>query len=127
MIFGGIVAFFAALDLVVGCFNVARDHHDLIRNFSGLERQIIAAGKDITEKQLNEFVVRRLEIEEDEPPQLRVLNVLCHNDVVKALGSDKKYLVHVGFWTRLTSDICDFGADNLERQMDRLEKAETSI
>jgi hypothetical protein len=76
---------------------------------------------------LNEFVVRRLEIEEDEPPQLRVLNVLCHNDVVKALGSDKKYLVHVGFWTRLTSDICDFGADNLERQMDRLEKAETSI
>jgi hypothetical protein len=121
ILFGSVVAFFAALDLVIGCSGVARDHHDLIRKFSLLERHITKAGNDITEQELNNLVNQRLEIEEDEPPHLRVLNVLCHNELVKALGYDKKHLVHVGRVPRFFAHIHDFGADNLEKQMDKSE------
>jgi hypothetical protein len=121
IVFGSLVAFFTALDLVIGCSGVARDHHDLIRKFSYLERQITKAGNGITEQEVNGFVNQRLEIEEDEPPHLRVLNILCHNELVKASGYDKKHLVHVGRFARFVADVFDFGADKLEKQMDKSE------
>jgi hypothetical protein len=123
IMFGGIVAFFAALDLVIGCAGAARDHHDLIRKFSALERQIVMAGNDIKENGLNALEIQRLEIEEDEPPQMRVLNILCHNELIKALGLDKKYLVHVGWFSRWCAQIADIGADKWQKEIDKTESA----
>jgi hypothetical protein len=127
IIFGAVVAFFAALDLVIGCSGAARDHHDLIRNFSALERQIVAAGSNITENSLNGFEIQRLEIEEDEPPQMRVLNILCHNELVKARGIDKKHLVHVGRLSRWCAQIADIGADKWQKEMEKIEQTKPVV
>jgi hypothetical protein len=121
--FGSIVAFFAALDLVVGCSKAARAHHDLIRKFSALEQKIILASGDITESELNRLTTERLKIEEEEPPTMRILNVLCHNELVKARGLDKKHLVNVAWPLVALAHISDFGADGLQKQMDKIESS----
>jgi hypothetical protein len=117
IIFGSLVAFFAAIDLIVGCSKTARDHNDLCRDFLGLQREIILAGNEITEKQINEFIGKRLEIEEAEPPKLRVLDILCHNELIKASGKNIGHMVEVGKLQRWLADVLDISADSLEKSM----------
>jgi hypothetical protein len=117
IIFGSLVALFAAIDLIVGCSKTARDHNDLCRDFLGLQRAIILAGNEITEKQLNEFIAKRLEIEEEEPPKLRVLDILCHNELIKASGKNIGHIVEVGNLQRFLADVLDVSADKLEKSM----------
>ncbi|MDD5140792.1 MAG: hypothetical protein PHY43_11095 [Verrucomicrobiales bacterium] len=117
IVFGSLVALFAALDLIIGCSKTARDHNDLCRNFLGLQREIVLAGNEITDKQLNEFVAKRLEIEEEEPPKLRVLDILCHNELIKASGKNIGHMVEVGKFQRILADVLDISADKLEKSM----------
>lgn len=42
----------------------------------------------------------RLEIEAEEPPMLRVLDVLCRDDVVRDMDLDSSGYVPVGLWQR---------------------------
>ena len=54
--------------------------------------------------------IRRLDIEAKEPPIYRVLDVICHNEVAKALGKEK-YRVKVTRLQRLFKNIFDIRAD----------------
>ena len=65
-------------------------HRDLKRRFISLEKNIRTKGLSA-----EEACLERLNIEADEPPILRTLDTLCHNELVQARGEDEKHLVQV--------------------------------
>src|ERR1700722_15874745 len=81
---GAVVAILSSIDLVVGFATKARDYHDLMKAFSALEREMTKAEQHLTQQKLAEFTNKRLSIEEDEPPTLRVLDMYCHNELCLA-------------------------------------------
>jgi hypothetical protein len=80
-----LVALASAFDLVIGTAEMARKHSDLAAWFILLEKEIVLAG-DPTEASLRAHTAKRLEIEADEPPILRTLDRLCHNELCRAMG-----------------------------------------
>ena len=90
-----IVTVFSAVDLVVGTSKAAGLHNDLARRFIALEKNMVLVG-DPTEEDNRQFTADRLAIEADEPPILRVLDVLCHNELMRAMGFPDSDLVKVG-------------------------------
>jgi hypothetical protein len=106
--FGGITALIGTFDLVIGFSNCSRDHHDLAKEFSGLERQMIKVDDSPTPDDLVKYTDRRLEIEEDEPPTLRALDAYCHNELVRAMewpDEEKAKLAWYQSWFKQWFDI----------------------
>jgi hypothetical protein len=87
--YGTAAGFFSLLDIVIGTSQLARTHSDLSAEFILLEKDMVLAGDRIPKSELAKFTARRLEIEIKEPPPLRVLDRLCYNDLVRAMGYDK--------------------------------------
>jgi hypothetical protein len=83
LFFGAFIAIVGSLDLVIGFSNKARDYRDLARDFVQLEIQMMEAGDNPDEKTLAALFNKRLEIEQNEPPILRVLDCYCHNEMVR--------------------------------------------
>ncbi len=107
--FAALVTFFAALDLAFSHAVRARDHHDFERRWIALEREIVRAG-DYDDPTYAALCEKRLVIEADEEPPLRVLDVLCHNEQALADGrSDDLY--KVTRMQRLLSQWTDWRAD----------------
>jgi len=79
------VALLSAADLVVGTADMAHVHHDLRRQFGGLEADIIG---DIAPSAaiLAAWEARRLAIEAHEPPVYVALDILCENELIRATG-----------------------------------------
>jgi hypothetical protein len=96
-VLAGIISLIGTLDLVIGFSTKARDYHDLVKEFSALEREMTLMDTNRTQENLAKFINRRLEIEEEEPPILRVLNNYCHNELCRATGKDKKYWVKINW------------------------------
>ena len=84
------VAFVAACDLAVGTGRRADRHGDLARQFIGLE-QSFAHGRSLDETEYEELTKARLQIEASEPPILRLLDALCHFELLRALGDATKH------------------------------------
>ncbi|MEQ1656774.1 MAG: hypothetical protein ABL960_13850 [Nitrospira sp.] len=89
-----LVAVASAIDLVVGTGAMARLHNDLAKKFIHLEKEIVLAGEP-TEGSLRKFTACRLEIEAEEPPILRTLDRLCHNEMLRAEGHSSNKIVRV--------------------------------
>jgi hypothetical protein len=81
-----VVTILATLDLVIGFSVKAKEHEILYRRFCDLHIRMA----DSTEFE-NDFVKDRLEIEKDEFPIYRALNLLCHNEEARAIGSKEIY------------------------------------
>lgn len=115
--YGTLAGISSIIDLVIGTDEMARLHSDLAREFITLERRMVLAGNEITDKQLAEFIDQRLEIESKEPPVLHVLNVICHNELAKAMGYPKseqsKKLTRLQIFF---APFCDISAHSLEKQ-----------
>ncbi|MGE0487357.1 MAG: hypothetical protein AB7Q81_24600 [Gammaproteobacteria bacterium] len=105
--FAAVVTVVAALNLVVGSARMARTHHDLARRFIALEAEI-AVVVEPDEANYRRWVAARLAIEAEEPPVLRVLDTICHNDVLRAMGFDPSYAIPVGPVQRRLAHFCDF-------------------
>ena len=76
----------AAIDLVFGTTRRATLHSVLGRQFSQLEADMVPHENDVesvTQEVLARFKTCRLRIESDEPPKLRVIDLLSHNDLVR--------------------------------------------
>ena len=73
---------------------------------------MMRAGEQIEVEELNEFTARRLEIEMEEPPLLRVLNIICHNEEIIAQGSSAEPLP-VKWWQRGMAAFLDLNAHRL--------------
>ena len=72
VVFGILVVLLSTADLVFQWSRKARDHEDLYRRFTELERAMIGMGEDkFKDKHLVEFTDRRLAIEADETDHLQ--------------------------------------------------------
>lgn len=62
----------------------------------------------ITDKNLKQFKAERLNIESDEPPVLKVLDSICHNELMRAMGFPEERFLKIGFLQRSLSQLFDF-------------------
>lgn len=102
----GMVTVLSAINLVIGSSRMARLHADLARKFIDLEKQVISAGEAAAESLLT-YQACRLDIEAEEPPVLRVLDTLCHNELMRAMGYPMSQMVHVAWYQRLLAQVVD--------------------
>ena len=118
-------AVFSAIELVFGPGRSASQHNELARDFIALEQEALRVGAaNMTAESILVLQIRRLDIEAKEPPVYRVLDVICHNEVAKALGYSKKHRVGGVTWLqRLFKNIFDIGADRLEKGVDHASRA----
>ena len=68
-------------------------------------------------------MTQRLEIETREPPHYRVLNLLCHNEMVKAMGKPAHEYVDIPRWQSLLAHFTDVGSSGLEKRRRAAEEA----
>jgi len=110
--FGGTIAALQAIDLIAGTATKARLHSDLARSFINLERELTLADADAPVAPL---IARRLEIEADEPPVLRWLDLLCHNEMSRSeFGADAQ-TYQVPRLQRFLADWADLSEVDLKR------------
>jgi hypothetical protein len=85
-------AVLAALDLTFGMSRRATAHASLAQQFAQLEREMVPYEHDenVDAATATGFRQRRLEIEESEPPKLRVIDLLCHNELVTSTYRHEK-------------------------------------
>lgn len=100
------VAVFSVIDLVVGTAQAARLHNDLSKRFFELEKAIISL-KDPKAEDIAKLTTQRLDIEADEPPPLKVLDSMCHNELLRAMDYDKSYFFNIKWYQRLFSQLFD--------------------
>lgn len=103
----GLVAVTSAIDLVVGTGAMARLHNELAKKFILLEKEIVLAGEP-TEDKLRSFTSSRLEIEAEEPPILRTVDRLCHNELLRAEGHSSDKFVRVTWLQRQLAHFINF-------------------
>ena len=102
-----VTAVAGAAELVFRTAKTARLHNELAREFIALEKELVLAGEGLPEPRLHELQARRLDIEVREPPPLRVLDTLCHNELLRAMGYPPEQQVRVGFWQRAFAQLFD--------------------
>ncbi len=102
------VSIVAAIDLVVGNADKARLHHDLSKRFIALEKEVVSE-REPTADDLSLWTATRLEIESEEPPVKRVLDVMMHNELLRAMGYDQDsgQYVKLGTFQRLFAQLFD--------------------
>ena len=101
-----LVTVFSVLDLVVGSARLARLHSDLARRFFELEKAINVVPIP-TEEDLIRLTNERLDIEKDEPPPLKNLDSICHNELLRAMGYDPSEEVQIEWYQRLFANFLD--------------------
>ena len=107
------VTVMAAADQAFGFMRKAWLHNDLAAEFTRLEQDLARAGDYPCEVDLHGFSSRRLDIEAREPPVKHVLNVICHNEVMRAEGYPPEKLAEIGFWQRALAHVVDFNEHRL--------------
>ena len=102
----------AAFDLVFGLNRMARLHMDLTRQWLHLEQGLtIAPPADATA--LNRYKADRLDLDMKEPPVLRVLNLISHNEVALATGRDD-YFYKISWWQRVLANFWDINDQQIK-------------
>ena len=109
----GLAAILAALDLVLGFSRTAHRHAEFARECAELEREALRVGGEPSEIELAKLVDRRLEIEAREPAVRRVLDILCHDELVIALGLPESYLSNVTPFQRKLAQFVDVTPNRL--------------
>ncbi len=113
-----LVSALTAFSLVFGLIGRAWQHADLTRQFIDLEREMEARKKEPQEDLVKEITDRRLQIEATEPPVLRVMDAICYNELLCAMGyEDKKDDVYIEITRlqRLCAPVFDLGGDRFRR------------
>ncbi len=114
-----IVAFFSAIDLIIRTSEKAILHHDIARRFTNLEKQMISIDEDnITNKDVARYISSRLGIEADEPPAKRILDIICHNELNKAMGNNKNEEVKLEFWQKNMANFFDINLDKTRKKIE---------
>ena len=108
-------AIFAALDVVFAPSRVARHHNEIARDFIGLEQNALRAGSALSQDELLKLQTQRLDIEAKEPPIYRVLDAICNDELVRALGHPDEYRSNVTWFQRALKNIVDVQAHKIRR------------
>lgn len=80
---------------------------NLPKKFIHLEREIALVGEP-TDDNLRKFTACRLEIEAEEPPILRTLDRLCHNEMLRAEGHSLDKIVRVPWLEKRLAQFVNF-------------------
>jgi hypothetical protein len=100
-------AFLAALDMVIGYSTRASLHSSLRERFANLEIEMVTGTTDDQEWE-NHFK-KRLLIEQDEPAIYKMLDLLCHNELLEAEGFSRskspEEFFNAHLWHKLTSQL----------------------
>ena len=94
----------STIDLVVGTSRMARLHFDLSRRFIALEKNMMLRSVPIAQD-YSEIWAARLDIEADEPLIKRLVDVMCHNELIRAQGLDESHCKDVPFIKRVTAHL----------------------
>ncbi|KIC25411.1 hypothetical protein [Leisingera sp. ANG-S3] len=84
---GAFVAALQAAEQVARLGSKARDHNGLAAEFLALEKFLIMKS-NVGEADLRDLRAEILTIEAREPPIKRYLDLICHNQVARSIGSD---------------------------------------
>lgn len=99
-----VAALLSAWDMVVGYAAKAGAHRDLKKRFAALEILIVSG--DASSGTFISHQIERLRIEQDEPPIYRALDLLCHNELLRAEGfrenDDEAHFSRINGFQRLT-------------------------
>ena len=79
---------------------MARKHDDLRRRFIKLEAEILSNEEPDSDTALT-WCADRLDIESDEPPTYKALDLLCENEQAIATGTDRG--VRLTWWQRASA------------------------
>lgn len=109
-----LVVGFVIWDVVTGTVMMSRLHWDLAKRFIALEKHLIGM-KDPEEDEIIEATGIYLDIEADEPPILRVLNILCFNEVVLGEGYPVTELYHVPLYKKIFSHLINLGDASIKK------------
>jgi len=112
LFFASMTAIFSIADLIISSPAKAREHEDLARRFFALEKRILQL-KNENINDLAQIEMDILDIEADEPPILRTLNAICHNEAVKALGCDPQAIVPIGSFQRFFRHLWDINPEKI--------------
>ncbi len=97
-----ITSIFAGVALVSKTSAKVMLHNDLKTEFIQLRREMELGRATATAEDVAKWTAERLRIEMREPPINRVIDALCHNEVVQSLGIEEKTeYVRVLKWHRL--------------------------
>ena len=108
-----IVTIVSALDLVVGTAAKSGEYTALYRRFIELEQEMISSHGKCTEEDIARWTEARLNIEIDEPPIMRIVDILCHNETARSIGSSDMY--HVPITLRMVAHFTNWGMDRIHR------------
>ena len=113
----GITSFLLMLNWVIGLPKRANTHAKLGQRFASLEQEMtpFEKSRDMDAKVEFDLRRRRLEIEADEPAKMRVMDLLCHNELCEALYP-AHYVYPVSCWRRWLGHFIDIGEGNVARQ-----------
>lgn len=109
-----LITVLSGLDLVLGSVRKAWLHADLERRFVELERYLSAGPESAA--LVSEGWDRRLAIEVDEPPVLKVLDAMCHNELLRSERYPKEAQVPISVWQRFFAHWFDFQEHTIQPQ-----------
>jgi len=111
-----VVALFSTIDLIIGTSEKARLHTDLANKFIELEKDIVVASEELEELQLSELTARRLDIEAEEPPIKRILDSICHNELLRAMGYNESMQVKIRWYQRWFVNFIDIRLHSIKQE-----------
>ena len=104
----------AGLKLVFAFGSKANRHAQFVKDFTRLEKRL---SPGISDDEIDAVHRERLDIEVTEPPVMRVLDVICHNELLVAMGYEGETLqrerVPLTWFQRRTANFFNWGEQRL--------------
>lgn len=121
----GATSFLLMLNWVVGLTRRANAHAKLGQRFASLEQDMVPFEKnrDLEAQDEERFRRRRLEIEADEPAKMRVMDILCHNELCEAAYPEHT-VYSVAAWRRGLGHFIDIDDGKIQPSNARRRAAE---
>jgi hypothetical protein len=118
----GFVAFvLASIVIVFDATGQAQKHHDLSRRFIELEKAMLKANPN--QDDYAAWTKERLSIEAEDPHTLKVLDVICHNELVRAGEYGDDQMAHIGILQGWFAPFMDFRADTLKKNATTVQRS----
>ena len=108
---GALVTIASAADLVVGTMRKAWRHADLARRFIELEQEMEKARRECTDDYIVEWTTKRLSIEAEEPQIMRILDIICHNEIALSIGDPDLY--YIPWWQRCIAHFSNWRVESI--------------
>lgn len=110
----GLVTMASGINLVVASGQKARDHSDFARQYIELEKKL-SCSDECDEELLKSIQAERLAIEAEEPPVYQVLDVICHNEQMRAMGYPRSQWARVEWYQSICAQFFDVNPSSLEQ------------